>query len=440
MSVRAEIDEILANAPEGMFIPASAWEGVMEANKSYMHLRPDPSVRVDNTASAALFSEATRASSVLLEYDLLINPDEHPSNIVPHTIPLIYIEFETLMRNMVNMMVRVLSMLDSVEESQGFEPLVLLALPNLRFDKSNAWFLLSLWHQIASLRQRTSGVVGNGETAKRLLRALSKRHTSRRFALYVLYVDDMAYSGGQVLSFFGHPFDADNHEHFLPIIPFVGARVVNQNAQQLGIRYNLTWPQVIHTPAHRIEQKTNRHYIRDIVGRTLFGQRYHDTETLSDKPGSSRIAFDELLMKMKGLLRVNDETRSLYHENRNVFQAACTFYRLSEIFKPAIIFEHKVADNVSISTRLITFPTIDDAPFPVNTAPSLVNMSGPLEKGSRSFYKGLVWKQAPANARFKCLLCPKPASFRCSQCKVVSYCGTVCQASHWDSLHAMICC
>jgi hypothetical protein len=348
-----------------------------------------------------------------------------------------YIEFDTLMQRMVDITIHALSLIDRVHDS---EPVVFFALPNLRFDKSNAWFLLTLWHSIASLRERVCGVVGNGETAKRLIAALRRRHgAQKKLALYVLYVDDMAYSGGQVLNFFGHPFHAVDDEHFLPIIPFVSARVLNSDAQARGIRYDLTWPQVINTPAHRIEQMTNRRYVRDIVGRTFLGERYYATETLSDKPGSTRIAYAELLGKMKQLIRVNDDTKSLYYENRDVFDAVCTFYRLSEIFKPAIVFEHKVADNVSISSRLLTFPSIEDAPFSVNTAPSLVDAEGPLEKGSKSFYKGLVWKQAPANARFQCFVCPKPGFFRCARCKIASYCGPTCQASHWETFHASAC-
>ena len=436
MEWRADFDAIISQAPEEMFITAAAWERTMEANKAFADLRPDPSVRVDRDACGDLVDEALRATAVLREHDLLIAADEQPMKLALGMIfpSVMYVEFDALMRIMTEMTVRVLKILDSMK---GLEPVVFLALPNLRFDKSNAWFLLSLWHP--SLRRRTGGVVGNGETAQRLLQALQKRQPTRQFALCVLYVDDMAYSGGQIHNFLRHPFSPSHREYFFPIIPFVTPQVLSQG-ERLGIRYDLTHPQVIAPPANHLEQYTIRKYTRDVNGRTALGERYWKTTSLSDKPGSTRIAFDDLLNKMEGLVHVTEETKFLYRANRAVFDALCTFYRLSEIFKPCIVFEHKVADNVSVSSRLLAFPAIDDAPFPVNTAPSLVNVTGPLEKGSRSFYKGLVWKETPTNARFQsCLVCANPASFRCYRCKRASYCGHACQTAHWNAVHESNC-
>jgi hypothetical protein len=408
----------------------------MEANAAFASLGPTVSVQFNNDALGALAREQQRATEVLVAHDLLADVNESPISVWQALTPTL-VPFATLKYELVRKTIMALQTIEARAQETGTEPVIFLVLPNLRFDKSNAWFLLFLWHELAILRERTTAVVGTRYEGHRLTTKLKERYPGRSFSSYMLYVDDMAFSGGQIMNFIGgRPFDPSySEDHFVPIIAFTTTALFERNrAQGTGISWEITGKTIIYSPAELLQCYTGRNY--ENTGPYCRLQHYWKTRNIDDKPGSNRIAYNELLRAMSGLVRTDD---ALCRTNEDVFQAVCTFYRVAEIFKPVFVFEHKLADNVSVSSRYFKFPEIDDAPFPVVTAPPLVNVEGFVEKGSKSFYKDLAWKRLPTPTSFTCHACHEKAQFRCLGCKTALYCSQDCQNMHWREGHANSC-
>jgi hypothetical protein len=432
-----EIELLLSESGYEHAISKSVWTNIMEANKNFLSKGPDPPMAYNNDVFRVLGDEVIRANGVLDEYDLLKDPENNPMKV----LSAMTVAFKSFDELKVDLLTRTINTIRFIEErrAQGAQILVFLALPKLLFRKSTAWFLLFLWHQLQSLRNLTNAVVGNRFVMDSLFNTLKKRHPDKNFEGYTLYVDDMAYSGGQLVQFIGSkPFYEGRH--LVPIVPLANAQLLfNENFRQYELRWDISQPTIVYTPMDFLQSQTGRRFVDRWGGMTELIGPFLASISSSTEPGSNKITFDNLLYKMKGLVHETSRKDSSYRTNQRVFEAVCTFYRISEIYKPIIILEHKVADNISISSRLFSFPEIEDAPFPVNTAPPLVNLQGDVEKGSKGFYSNLEWTHVPPNKDFKCLLCHGFAQFRCLSCKKAVYCGMACQKSHWKEGHVDNC-
>lgn len=137
-----------------------------------------------------------------------------------------------------------------------------------------------------------------------------------------------------------------------------------------------------------------------------------------------------------------------------------------DLDQPWIVFEHKLADFVSIPTALmvhlqfVRIPGIADLTATVPRSDGYASMDSVSRNGSKAFYSKLQWYfhakniTSTAYLRFnhetllweqmalamQCVQCKQPVQLMCTGCSSMSYCSDTCQQEHWASgQHELLC-
>ena len=408
--------------------PARNMDSFVAENHANIAARPDATNSVQ--PSPAAFE---RLQGLAQKYGPLLFEKVMPIGLLPDIEDLCkqfmfsyrYIPFDDVLSALeatVNHTVRVLSKEHS-RDNDG-RMLYFLALPNGQIRSSNLWFSSYAWAH-TGLKDLVDYIVPSMKEVVRFLAIANDTNGGPPFHATVFYVDDMAYSGDQIWSFFHQKYSINvKHITFVPLVPFMTdkARALLQEQQvkgQISVRMFLT--DIVSTPDdYRVAMGAKEFDIDVDYVTTMF--KYMDFNRLDDM----KYCFHLL----------------------GLFHKALTY--------PSIIFEHKMADGISICWEL--FAQIEKAPGETDTNPrALVTIGNGTqsitEDGSSAFYKTLKWyyktqklKDATplstlASALAMCVTCDAPAVSACAACYLAFYCADpACRTTHWtQGLHSQVC-
>jgi hypothetical protein len=316
-----------------------------------------------------------------------------------------------------------------------------LALPDSRLDKSNLWYSAWAW-RYTRLSYLIDVVAPSLAAVAALLRTLDEQQLTAK----IFYVDDMTYSGSQVSDFIGRPSDI-NAEAAAATVAMVRARRIRLQplvpfvAQTAYVAWHSALGAALRDP--RASYALGTYDIPFDYGMSVFVPT--PAMLLGNIAESDGVAFRQMWLR---------------DDNRPEADLACAFelYRVlvSQMHKPVVVFEHKLADAVSLNTAFFSQATVRPPGEDVSRA--LVSIAGgsvPINMdGSVAFYKYLTWTyktrrvtQSTSLAALvlaaapACVTCAQPAVQRCGTCQLAFYCAAAeCQQAHWlAGKHQIVC-
>jgi hypothetical protein len=169
-----------------------------------------------------------------------------------------------------------------------------------------------------------------------------------------------------------------------------------------------------------------------------------------DATSEKRVVADAWRTIPKQIAACGDDPAAIY-----ALQLLLQFVKNPNL--PCIIFEHKMADDISINHSLFGQYTYVPPGEASNVQRALVavgkSKDAPPLDGSTAFYTKLVWHYKTkkikksttlvraASAFYTCATCAAPATLVCGTCERAFYCPrTACRATHWrEGGHAKIC-
>jgi len=274
--------------------------------------------------------------------------------------------------------------------------------------------------------------------------------------IWVLYIDDIAYSGQQAGSFFsGHTLSEASRDRliFVPCLAYV-----TQAAVDIILRNSAPVPCVMPIPPIEMAL-TPLDTLTEQPRMDEFQARF---KYLGFRGTLSASTVTELWRTLVGLSTI-DPLKQL-----SLLRALVLFYRLLRIDVPVLLSEHKLADSTSLPHSFLYLQL--DGTLPQSElrdlGESLVLIGGkPLFEaleipadGSEAFYKRLEWHfngrvNIPdatlirtffalhaAGATPQCSACGSASAANfCQGCGETFYCNSACQDMHWRAGHKVTC-
>jgi len=411
------------------------FNAIMEKNHGRLQARPErgvTDVRWNYQAVAEMEEAVLKASLVLDKYNFTIHELRISTLFGAFKECMKNIGFMQLLGNLRAIMKRVTTLHLENRKSNPKE-LVVLGIRNMDIAKSNMWLALHCWFNVPEMRKCIDCVAGYSEIADQL-----KVKLGPDWKVYHLFIDDMSYSGGQLIQY-SNAIHRTNHV-LQPIIPFLTSQVrnlFNNNVSEDHFDWLTTSPFKIETPREILLSHTGYTHSNVPPFAPIFNEQEPSVE---DSMFYTRDMVDTIMNTLTDLYLRKDAKRSLpWRTDVDLERALLLYWRFLGINKPVVVFEHKFADSISISTRFYYLPLAPELQH-LNLAPTpLIHVSkktlNQLEKGSIPFYRELFVTQP------YCWACglTMAALNVCPTCDTATYCNVDCQKRHWQTVHHRQC-
>jgi len=415
-------------------IPSRIWDAFVRENADHTRLRPDPATnRVVPNAEGF-----ERLARLVERYAPLVRDALRGENLVSledlfqaFQLSFKYFTFDRFLlelRTAANM---------AIQQARDADTVVFLALPSSRTDKSNLWLNAYLWLN-TDMPSCVDFIVPSTTSAQRFM-LYCQSVSGRTMHARILYVDDMTYSGGQVVNFANIEQPTGNFPlsrlTIIPIIPYVAlmARRSFNYATLVSVYVGHAFPAFQWNMTHLVEAPF------DVL-----------TSGVYDAPTVRRSHTF-----IKDVLQVRAPSADEWPDPETYY-AVQLYLLLSETTLPCVVFEHKLADSISLPWELFAQERAapgETAGIPLVTVGQGSTQQPITYKGSVAFYKALKWryKTTPvknalalsrlAGAHFACATCHAPPTLQCGSCNLAYYCSNpACPKEHWTSGgHASIC-
>ena len=434
VTIAAKVAEV--NPSQEYLLTFEKFNAIMEKNRARLNARPEKgttAVQWNYTAVAEMEAAVHKASFVLGKYNFTIHNLGISTLFKAFKACITYVGFMQLLGNLRAIMKRVVNIHLENRKTNPKE-LIVLGIRNMNIQKSNMWLALHCWFNVPEMRKCIDCVAGDSEIADRL-----KVKLGPDWKVYHLFIDDMSYSGGQLVHYC-NAIHRNNHV-LQPIIPFITSQVrqMFDNVPDDTIDWFTSSPFVIQTPQEIL--LTYDKYTREDSGIKIprIDRIFKpDEQSLEDSMFYTRDMIDSIMKNL--VTNRKDTTFALpWQTNVELESALLLYWRLMGIHKPVIVFEHKFADSVSISTRFFYLPLAPELQH-LNLAPTpLIHVSkqslNQLEKGSIPFYREILTAQPYC---WSCGLTMAALNV-CPTCDTATYCNVDCQKIHWTAIHHKQC-